>query len=150
GRQRKILLPGHFRSGAGTRLGVASRRFSKEFSVVFRFATGIKGMIDRSTVRRQVVEEFLGDVAPLAAQIGSAEGLLALSSGASPLARPATGSAVPARRSVGRGPRLAHAGLRIDSLALLAAAATGPVELRPADHARARPVRSRSTGSVRD
>jgi len=84
GRQRKILLPGHFRSGAGTRLGVASRGFSKEFSVVFRFATGTKSMIDRSTVRRQVVEEFLGDVAPLAAQIGSAEGLLALSSGISP------------------------------------------------------------------
>ena len=41
-------------------------------------------MIDRSTVRRQVVEEFLGDVAPLAAQIGSAEGLLALSKGISP------------------------------------------------------------------
>ncbi|SRR6266496_1450686 len=36
-----------------------------------------------STVRQQVVEEFLGDIAPLAAQIGSTEGLAALSAGAS-------------------------------------------------------------------
>jgi len=38
-------------------------------------------MTTQSTVTQQVVEEFLGDVAPLAEQIGSAEGLLALSGG---------------------------------------------------------------------
>ena len=40
-------------------------------------------MTKPSTVRQQVVEEFLGDVAPLAEQIGSAEGLVALGSAVS-------------------------------------------------------------------
>ena len=39
-------------------------------------------MTTQPTVPKQVVEEFLGDVAPLAEQIGSAEGLVALSGGA--------------------------------------------------------------------
>jgi len=37
------------------------------------------GMTDPSKVTQQIVEEFLGDVAPLAEQVGSAEGLVALS-----------------------------------------------------------------------
>ena len=40
-------------------------------------------MTTQSTVPQQVVEEFLGDVAPLAEQVGSAEGLVALSGAAS-------------------------------------------------------------------
>src|SRR5438309_2156785 len=36
-------------------------------------------MTDQITVTQRVVEEFVGDLAPLAAQIGSAEGLAALS-----------------------------------------------------------------------
>ena len=40
-------------------------------------------MIKQSIVTRHVVEEFLGDVGPLAAQIGSPEGLLALTGGTS-------------------------------------------------------------------
>ena len=40
-------------------------------------------MTIQPTVPQQVVEEFLGDVAPLAEQIGSAEGLMALSRAAS-------------------------------------------------------------------
>jgi urease accessory protein UreF len=40
-------------------------------------------MLTHSTIRKQVVEELLGDVAPLAEQIGSADGLLALSRAAS-------------------------------------------------------------------
>jgi len=47
-------------------------------------------MRTHSTVRQQVVEDFLGDVAPLAEQIGSAEGLLALSRAASRGAHPVT------------------------------------------------------------
>ena len=39
-------------------------------------------MTTQPTVPQQVVEEFLGDVAPLAEQMGSAEGLVALSGGA--------------------------------------------------------------------
>ncbi len=39
-------------------------------------------MTKQPTVTQQIVEEFLGDVAPLAEQIGSAEGLVALSSAA--------------------------------------------------------------------
>src|SRR5262249_16167279 len=35
-------------------------------------------MTTQPTVPQQVVEEFLGDVVPLAAQVGSAEGLVAL------------------------------------------------------------------------
>jgi len=40
-------------------------------------------MTTQPTVPQQVVEEFLGDVAPLTAQVGSAEGLMALSGAAS-------------------------------------------------------------------
>ena len=39
-------------------------------------------MTNQPTVTPQVIEEFLGDVAPLAEQIGSAEGLVALSGAA--------------------------------------------------------------------
>src|SRR5947207_15311616 len=42
----------------------------------------MNGMTNQRTVTHEVVEEFLGDIAPLAQQIGSAEGLVALSAGA--------------------------------------------------------------------
>lgn len=42
-------------------------------------------MATQPTVPQQVVEEFLGDVAPLAEQVGSAEGLMALSCAAARL-----------------------------------------------------------------
>ena len=42
----------------------------------------MNGMTNQHTVTQEVVEEFLGDIAPLAQQIGSAEGLVALSAGA--------------------------------------------------------------------
>jgi urease accessory protein UreF len=48
-----------------------------------RSSDPVKRMAIQPTVRQQVVEEFLGDIAPLAAQIGSTEGLVALSAGAS-------------------------------------------------------------------
>ena len=42
----------------------------------------MNSMTNQHTVTHEVVEEFLGDIAPLAQQIGSAEGLVALSAGA--------------------------------------------------------------------
>ena len=42
----------------------------------------MNNMTNGRTVTRQVIEEFLGDVVPLAAQLGSAEGLSALSGAA--------------------------------------------------------------------
>jgi urease accessory protein UreF len=42
---------------------------------------GRRAMIPQPPVPQQVVEDFLGDVAPLAERLGSAEGLVALSSG---------------------------------------------------------------------
>src|SRR5207237_2153028 len=47
-----------------------------------RFADAMNSMTNQHTVTHEVVEEFLGDIAPLAEQIGSAEGLVALSAGA--------------------------------------------------------------------
>src|SRR2546429_82444 len=73
------IYPGtHFPSGTGAEFGVTSRWiWQRVFSAVSLCEAG-KNMANQPKVTPQVVEEFLGDVAPLAEQIGSAQGLVAL------------------------------------------------------------------------
>src|SRR5438552_17545788 len=73
------MFPGtHFPSGSGAEFGVTSRWiWQRVFSAVSLCEAG-KNMANQPKVTPQVVEEFLGDVAPLAEQIGSAQGLVAL------------------------------------------------------------------------